>query len=43
MTLVEGNNICDIASNLSENGHGVEGDEFEFCELKGTKFQLRNP
>ena len=40
MALAEGNVICDIVSNLAENGRGVEGNEFELCELKGKKFQL---
>ena len=43
MALAEGSDICDIASNLSKNGSGLEGDEFEFCKLKGAKFHLRNP
>ena len=43
MTLVEGNDICGIVSNLADNGREVEGDKFEFCELKETNFQLVNP
>ena len=43
MSLSEVNGVCDIEANLDENIRGIEGDAFEFCELKDTKFQLGNP
>ena len=43
MVLAKGNAIFDISVNLAENVRGVEDDDFEFCELKSTTFQLGNP